>query len=65
MITERNVGIKRDKKDQLTAKHVPLKKLSEAPRLARQEYGRTVLVEAIQGLTKELLRVDLFQVDVL
>ncbi|WHX76057.1 glycosyltransferase family 2 protein [Bacillus safensis] len=65
LITERNVGIKRDKKDMLTAKHVPLKKLAEAAQLARQEYGCTVLVEAIQGLTKELLRVDLFQVDVL
>ncbi|MFB8733598.1 hypothetical protein ACEQPO_05475 [Bacillus sp. SL00103] len=42
-----------------------MKKLSEAAQLARQEYGCTVLVEAIQGLTKELLRVDLFQVDVL
>lgn len=65
LITERNVGIKRDKKDMLTAKHVPLKKLAEAAQLARQEYGCMVLVEAIQGLTKELLRVDLFQVDVL
>lgn len=49
----------------LTAKHVPLKKLAEASQLAREEYGCMVLVEAIQGLTKELLRVDLFQVDVL
>lgn len=65
LITERNVGIKRDKKDMLTAKHVPLKKLAEAAQLAREEYGCMVLVEAIQGLTKELLRVDLFQVDVL
>ncbi|KEP30111.1 glycosyltransferase family 2 protein [Bacillus sp. FSL M8-0256] len=65
LITERNVGIKRDKKDMLTAKHVPLKKLAEASQLAREEYGCMVLVEAIQGLTKELLRVDLFQVDVL
>ncbi|MCY7480422.1 glycosyltransferase family 2 protein [Bacillus safensis] len=65
LITERNVGIKRDKKDMLTAKHVPLKKLAEAAQLAREEYGCKVLVEAIQGLTKELLRVDLFQVDVL
>lgn len=65
LITERNVGIKRDKKDMLTAKHVPLKKLAEAAQLAREEYGCMVLVEAIQGLTKELLRIDLFQVDVL
>ncbi|UIN50921.1 glycosyltransferase family 2 protein [Bacillus safensis] len=65
LITERNVGIKRDKKDMLTAKHVPLKKLAEAAQLAREEYRCMVLVEAIQGLTKELLRVDLFQVDVL
>lgn len=65
LITERNVGIKRDKKDMLTAKHIPLKKLAEAAQLAREEYGCMVLVEAIQGLTKELLRVDLFQVDVL
>ncbi|MGN7392205.1 glycosyltransferase family 2 protein [Bacillus safensis] len=65
LITERNVGIKRDKKDMLTAKHVPLKKLAEAAQFAREEYGCMVLVEAIQGLTKELLRVDLFQVDVL
>ncbi|MCK8453272.1 glycosyltransferase family 2 protein [Bacillus safensis] len=65
LITERNVGIKRDKQDMLTAKHVPLKKLAEAAQLAREEYGCMVLVEAIQGLTKELLRVDLFQVDVL
>lgn len=65
LITERNVGIKRDKKDMLTAKHVPLKKLAKAAQLAREEYGCMVLVEAIQGLTKELLRVDLFQVDVL
>nr|MDH3176110.1 glycosyltransferase family 2 protein [Bacillus pumilus] len=65
LITERNVGVKRDNKDQLTARHVPLKKAAEAAQLARQEYGCTVVVEAIQGLTKELLRVDLFQVDVL
>ncbi|MGX9292400.1 glycosyltransferase family 2 protein [Bacillus sp. A015] len=65
LITERNVDIKRDQKDVLTAKHFPLKKLSETAQLARQEYGCTVLVEAIQGLTKELLCVDLFQVDVL
>ncbi|WP_144667934.1 glycosyltransferase family 2 protein [Bacillus altitudinis] len=65
MITERNVGIKRGQKDVLTAKHFPLKKLSEAAQLAKQEHGCTVLAEAIQGLTKELLHVDLFQVDVL
>ncbi|WP_249705270.1 glycosyltransferase family 2 protein [Bacillus zhangzhouensis] len=65
LITERNVGIKRDQKDVLTAKHFPLKKLSETAQLARQEYGCTVLVEAIQRLTNELLCVDLFQVDVL
>ncbi|MFS0657043.1 glycosyltransferase family 2 protein [Bacillus sp. 179-C3.3 HS] len=65
LITERNVGIKRAKRDALTAKHFPLKKLSGAAQLARQEYGCHLLVEAIQGLTKELLRVDLFQVDVL
>ncbi|MEI4790272.1 glycosyltransferase family 2 protein [Bacillus sp. FJAT-53060] len=65
LITERNVGIKRDKRDALTAKHFPLKKLSEVAQLAREEYNCAVFVEAIQGLTKELLRVDLFQVDVL
>lgn len=65
LITERNVGIKRDKRDVLTAKHFPLKKLSKAAQLARQEYGCTILVEAIQGLTKDLLHVDMFQVDVM
>ncbi|OLP64300.1 hypothetical protein BACPU_27800 [Bacillus pumilus] len=65
MITERNVGMKRAKRDALTSSHFPLKKLSESAQLARQEYGCSILVEAIQGLTKELLRVDLFQVDVL
>lgn len=65
MITERNMGIKRDQKDVLTAKHFSLKKLSEAAQLAKQEYDSAVLVEAIQGLTQELLHVDLCQVDVL
>lgn len=65
LITERNVGIKRDKRDVLAAKHFPLKKLSKAAQLARREYGCTILVEAIQGLTKELLHVDMFQVDVM
>ncbi|WP_353856408.1 glycosyltransferase family 2 protein [Bacillus sp. Bos-x628] len=65
LITERNVGMKRDYQDMLSAGHFPFKKLAEAAQFARQEYGCMVLVEAIQGLTKELLHADLFEADVM
>ncbi|MFJ5965927.1 glycosyltransferase family 2 protein [Bacillus sp. NPDC093026] len=65
LITERNVGVKRDYHDMLSAGHFSFKKLAEAAQLARQEYGCMVLVEAIQGLTKELLHADLFEADVM
>ncbi|MGE6631675.1 glycosyltransferase family 2 protein [Bacillus sp. NPDC077027] len=64
LVTERNVGMIRDNRERFSAGKFPLAKLAKVAGKARQEYGCAVFLEAVQGLSKELLNVDFFKADV-